>query len=85
MAELSGRVADGINVPGGPNLGRLLDVARAARSEAGLDHGPFVVTASSDGSGRSLDHLERHGVDRAVIFIRAPFAEQVTRLSARRR
>ena len=31
MAELAGRLGDGINAPPGPNLKRLLDVARKAR------------------------------------------------------
>src|ERR1700722_17545575 len=35
MAELAGRIADGMNVPGGPGLARLVDVARDARSGAG--------------------------------------------------
>jgi len=31
MAELAGRAADGVNLPGGPGVERLLDVARTAR------------------------------------------------------
>ena len=34
MAELAGRLGDGINVPSGPNLPRLLDIAREARVAA---------------------------------------------------
>ena len=35
VAALAGRVADGINVPGGPQVSTLLDTARAARVAAG--------------------------------------------------
>ena len=35
MAELAGRLGDGINAPSGPNLPRLLDVAREARARGG--------------------------------------------------
>jgi alkanesulfonate monooxygenase SsuD/methylene tetrahydromethanopterin reductase-like flavin-dependent oxidoreductase (luciferase family) len=85
MAELAGRVADGINLPGGPGLTRLLEVARTARSAAGRDWSSFVVTVSSDLSAAALDRLEALEVDRAVAFVRAPFAANARRLAAGRR
>jgi alkanesulfonate monooxygenase SsuD/methylene tetrahydromethanopterin reductase-like flavin-dependent oxidoreductase (luciferase family) len=85
MAELAGRVGDGINVPGGPGLNRLLDMARAARAEAGRDWSSFVVTVSSDLSAGALGRLEALEVDRALAFVRAPFAANVRRLAAGRR
>jgi alkanesulfonate monooxygenase SsuD/methylene tetrahydromethanopterin reductase-like flavin-dependent oxidoreductase (luciferase family) len=79
MADLAGRVADGINVPGGPGLPGLLDVARQARVGAGRDWASFVVTVSSDLSPASLQRLEALDVGRAVAFVRAPFVEAIRR------
>jgi alkanesulfonate monooxygenase SsuD/methylene tetrahydromethanopterin reductase-like flavin-dependent oxidoreductase (luciferase family) len=84
MAELAGRVADGINVPGGPRAGSLLEIARSARSAAGRDDSPFVVTVSSDLDARTLHHLEGLDVDRAVVFLGSPSAERVQALATRR-
>jgi alkanesulfonate monooxygenase SsuD/methylene tetrahydromethanopterin reductase-like flavin-dependent oxidoreductase (luciferase family) len=85
MAALAGRVADGVNLPGGPYLARLLEVARAARASSGRQATPFVVTVSSDLSAAALGRLETLEVDRAVAFVRAPFAEHARRLAAGRR
>jgi alkanesulfonate monooxygenase SsuD/methylene tetrahydromethanopterin reductase-like flavin-dependent oxidoreductase (luciferase family) len=94
MAELAGRVADGVNLPGGPGLDRLLQVAREARTRAkakadpgasGAASGsPFVVTVSSDLRARSLARLEALDVDRAVVFVGAPSAASIRRLAAER-
>ena len=84
MAELAGRVADGINVPGGAAAGNLLDIARTARASTGRHDSPFVVTVSSDLRARSLQRLEELDVDRAVIFLGAPSAARVRELAAKR-
>ena len=84
MAALAGRVADGVNLPGGPSLPRLIEVAKRARTDAGLDGSAFMVTASVDPGLRGLDYLEGLGVDRAVAVVRGPFAGSVRRLAARR-
>src|SRR5262249_31708979 len=52
MAELAGRVADGINTPGGPGLPARLAVARRAREDAGRDPSTFLVTASARPAAR---------------------------------
>jgi alkanesulfonate monooxygenase SsuD/methylene tetrahydromethanopterin reductase-like flavin-dependent oxidoreductase (luciferase family) len=83
MAGLAGRIADGVNLPGGPGLSRLLEMARAERAASGRDPSSFVVTVSSDLSAPALDRLKAVGVNRVITFVRAPFAEQVRRLSAR--
>jgi alkanesulfonate monooxygenase SsuD/methylene tetrahydromethanopterin reductase-like flavin-dependent oxidoreductase (luciferase family) len=85
MAELAGRLADGINLPGGARLARLLDVARTARTTAGRDPSTFVVTVSSDIRPSALERLQELKVDRAVTFVGAPSAETVRRLAANRR
>ena len=46
MAELAGRVGDGICVPAGPKLAELVAVARRARAQSGRDPEQFLVTAS---------------------------------------
>lgn len=53
MAALAGRVADGINVPGGAHAGELLDIAHTARTAAGREDSPFVVTVSGDLGARA--------------------------------
>ena len=83
MAALAGRVADGINLPGGPSLPHLVQVARGARADSGRDPSSLLVTVSSDLSARSLGPLEELSVDRAVAFVAAPVADRVRRLGAR--
>jgi alkanesulfonate monooxygenase SsuD/methylene tetrahydromethanopterin reductase-like flavin-dependent oxidoreductase (luciferase family) len=79
MAELAGRRADGINVPGGPALGRLLDVAREARASAGLDPDDLLVTASAGASPPDHERLQAIGVDRAIVFVGPPYVDGVRR------
>ena len=84
MAELAGRVADGVNLPAGPQLGRLLETARAAVTAAGGDPSAFIVTVSSDLRPQALERLEALGVDRVVAFVGAPSADSVRHLTPRR-
>ncbi len=81
MAELAGRVADGINLPDGPSLVRLLEVARGARQTSGRDPSSFVVTVSSTPTRATIRRLEDLGVHRVVAFVRPPFAPQARRLA----
>jgi alkanesulfonate monooxygenase SsuD/methylene tetrahydromethanopterin reductase-like flavin-dependent oxidoreductase (luciferase family) len=85
MAELAGRVADGVNFPGGAGLSSLLETARAAVAAAGRHPSAFVVTVSSDLRPKTLERLEGLGVDRVVAFVGAPSADQVRRMGAGRR
>ena len=85
MANLAGEVADGVQLPGGPGLARLLEVARAARAAAGRDPSSFVTIASSDLRATALNQLEELEVDRVVVFVAAPFAEHARRLATSRR
>lgn len=81
MAELAGRVADGINVPGGPGFERLVDVARRAHAEAGHDPAAFVVTVSARPAASELDRLAAAGVDRAILVARPPYVDDVRRIA----
>ena len=95
MAELAGRVGDGINAPAGPDLAGLLDVARRARGEAGGDPDRFLVTATAGLEARWLDPGSRDrarmatmGVQRMILFARPdnPTAiERAGRLLSRHR
>lgn len=78
MAELAGRVGDGINVPGGPSLSRLVAIAREAHERVGRDPSQFVVTASA--GARGFDRLADLGVTRAVVFLRPPYVDDIERL-----
>jgi alkanesulfonate monooxygenase SsuD/methylene tetrahydromethanopterin reductase-like flavin-dependent oxidoreductase (luciferase family) len=84
MAHLAGQAADGINLPGGPGLERLLDIARAARSAAGADPGSLLVTVSSSPDPAEVRRLERLGVHRLVVFVRPPFTSRLRQLAALR-
>ena len=80
MAELAGRVGDGINAPGGAALGRLIDIAREAHARSGRDPDQFVVTASTGARGHQ--RLADLGVARAIIFVRPPYASGVAQVHA---
>jgi alkanesulfonate monooxygenase SsuD/methylene tetrahydromethanopterin reductase-like flavin-dependent oxidoreductase (luciferase family) len=85
MAELAGRIGDGVNLPDGPRLGRLLETARAAGAAAGRDLSTFVVTVSAGLHAASLKRLEELEVDRVVVYVDGLFAEQVRLLAASQR
>jgi alkanesulfonate monooxygenase SsuD/methylene tetrahydromethanopterin reductase-like flavin-dependent oxidoreductase (luciferase family) len=80
MAALAGRIGDGVNLPGGPSLPRLIEVARAAHAEAGGDPDRFIVTTSGSPTD---ERLARLGVDRVITMIRPPYATAVARLVGR--
>jgi alkanesulfonate monooxygenase SsuD/methylene tetrahydromethanopterin reductase-like flavin-dependent oxidoreductase (luciferase family) len=82
MAALAGAVGDGVNLPGGPRLPALLEVARSARVAAGGDPARFLVTASAPPNAAVLDQLEELGVHRAVVFVGPPFEQAVSRVQA---
>jgi alkanesulfonate monooxygenase SsuD/methylene tetrahydromethanopterin reductase-like flavin-dependent oxidoreductase (luciferase family) len=78
MAELAGRVGDGINAPGGPSLGRLVDIARRAHAASGRDPDRFIVTTSGSPTDERLAGL---GVHRVITMIRSPYAAAVDRIA----
>jgi alkanesulfonate monooxygenase SsuD/methylene tetrahydromethanopterin reductase-like flavin-dependent oxidoreductase (luciferase family) len=84
MADLAGRVADGVNLPDGPRLRHLLEVARGARAASGRDLSAFVVTVTSGLHASALKRLGELEVNRVVVFVEAPFADHVHRLAASR-
>ncbi len=90
MAELAGRVGDGINTQAWhPRLADLLDAGRSAHARAGRDPAQFLVTVFAGLESRWLDprgtergRLRELGVDRLVL-IASPAAGQDIRDAGR--
>jgi len=80
MAQLAGRVGDGMNAPAGPQLPALIRVAREAYEQSGRDPDTFIVTASGSAGPRERDRLADLGVDRVVVFVRPPYVDDVARV-----
>jgi alkanesulfonate monooxygenase SsuD/methylene tetrahydromethanopterin reductase-like flavin-dependent oxidoreductase (luciferase family) len=79
MAELGGRVGDGINLPGGAGLVRLVEIARRACERSGRDPQNFLVTTS--GSARDVARLAEAGVQRVIVHVRPPYVDEVERVA----
>ena len=81
MAELAGRVGDGINVPAlHPHLGELVATARDACDGAGRDPARFLVTVYTaldeqwfDADSPERAELAALGVDRLILYLGPPF------------
>jgi alkanesulfonate monooxygenase SsuD/methylene tetrahydromethanopterin reductase-like flavin-dependent oxidoreductase (luciferase family) len=76
MAELAGRVGDGINAPAG-RLSELAAIAREAHGRSGRDPSAFLVTTSIGPSPRELARLAEVGVDHAVVLVRPPYTDGI--------
>ena len=81
MAELAGRLGDGINTPPGPDLERLVDIARNAHDAAGRNADDFIVTTAI-GDPADRGRLESIGVTRAIAMAQPPYADRVRRLAS---
>jgi alkanesulfonate monooxygenase SsuD/methylene tetrahydromethanopterin reductase-like flavin-dependent oxidoreductase (luciferase family) len=81
MAELAGRVGDGINVLAlHPHLGELVATARGACVDAGRNPARFLVTVYSafeeqwfDADSPARAELAALGVDRLILYVGPPF------------
>jgi alkanesulfonate monooxygenase SsuD/methylene tetrahydromethanopterin reductase-like flavin-dependent oxidoreductase (luciferase family) len=82
MAELAGRVGDGMNTPAGPRLADLVGIARDAHAASGRDPAGFVVTASARPSEGERARLEALGVDRMVVGLGPPYVDGIARVRA---
>ncbi len=82
MAELAGRIGDGSNVPSGPGLARLVDMARESHAASGRDPEHFLVTTSTSPATLGQQRLGDAGVDRAIVMARPPYVDSVRRLAA---
>jgi len=82
MAELAGRLGDGICVPAGAMLAELIGVAHRAHTRAGRQAERFVVTASLPAIPERTESWAGLGVDRLIVYVARPFGEGVARLHA---
>lgn len=81
MAELAGRLGNGINCPPS-RIRQLVPIALDAHAAAGGSLDQFTVTTSANATGSDLDRLHAAGVDRAIVMIRPPYLAATQRLVA---
>ena len=81
MAELAGRVGDGVCVPVGSMTGDLVALARRAHARSGRDPQRLLVMASlASGPARTQLPVQLD-VDRLIVYLPSPFDEGVARLA----
>jgi alkanesulfonate monooxygenase SsuD/methylene tetrahydromethanopterin reductase-like flavin-dependent oxidoreductase (luciferase family) len=80
MAELAGRVGDGICVPVGSMPSELIAIARRAHASSGGDTGGLLVTVSVPSLTAAAQPWVGLGVDRLIVAVGRPLAEGVARL-----
>jgi alkanesulfonate monooxygenase SsuD/methylene tetrahydromethanopterin reductase-like flavin-dependent oxidoreductase (luciferase family) len=81
MAELAGRVGDGICVPVGSTMTELVALARAAQARSARDHQALLVTALLSSWPESTGPPVGADVDRLVLYVAPPFENDIARLS----
>jgi alkanesulfonate monooxygenase SsuD/methylene tetrahydromethanopterin reductase-like flavin-dependent oxidoreductase (luciferase family) len=80
MAELAGRVGDGICVPVGPAMAELVSVARQAHARSGRDPEQLLVTASMATPPEQTRPAVEFDVDRLIVYMAPPFDEGIAQL-----
>jgi alkanesulfonate monooxygenase SsuD/methylene tetrahydromethanopterin reductase-like flavin-dependent oxidoreductase (luciferase family) len=81
MAELAGRLGDGICVPAGSTMTRLVALARQACVHSGRDPDDLLVTALLSSWSELTQPPPVAEVDRLIVFVTPPFDEAIGRLS----
>jgi alkanesulfonate monooxygenase SsuD/methylene tetrahydromethanopterin reductase-like flavin-dependent oxidoreductase (luciferase family) len=79
MAEIAGRVGDGIATRDRPDLPVLIRTARHACEASGRDPEAYIVMASGQPSRPHCERLADLGVDRLVVAVPAPYRDGVAR------
>jgi alkanesulfonate monooxygenase SsuD/methylene tetrahydromethanopterin reductase-like flavin-dependent oxidoreductase (luciferase family) len=82
MAELAGRVGDGICVPATVRLQELATIAREAHSRAGRDPDQFLLLATLGSVPEQTRQWAELGVDRLVVYVAPPFSDGIRRLAS---
>jgi alkanesulfonate monooxygenase SsuD/methylene tetrahydromethanopterin reductase-like flavin-dependent oxidoreductase (luciferase family) len=82
MAELAGRVGDGICVPAGSKSADLVAVARRARAKSDRDPEQLLVIVSLPSVARRVQPWDDLGVDRLIAYVAPPFEEGIAQLAA---
>jgi alkanesulfonate monooxygenase SsuD/methylene tetrahydromethanopterin reductase-like flavin-dependent oxidoreductase (luciferase family) len=80
MAELAGRVGDGVCVPAGSMPAELIAAARRAYAGSGRDPGHLLVTVSLPSFAAAAQPWVGLSVDRLIVPVPRPLAEGVARL-----
>jgi alkanesulfonate monooxygenase SsuD/methylene tetrahydromethanopterin reductase-like flavin-dependent oxidoreductase (luciferase family) len=81
MAEVAGRVGDGICVQANARLPELAAVAREAHSEAGRDPSQFLLVATLGSVPDQTRQWAELDVDRLIVYVPPPFAEGIRGLA----
>ena len=81
MAELSGKVGDGICVQARTESSELATVAREVRARSGRGPGQFVLAASLGSVPEQTRSWAELGIDRLIVYVAPPFIEQIQRLA----
>jgi alkanesulfonate monooxygenase SsuD/methylene tetrahydromethanopterin reductase-like flavin-dependent oxidoreductase (luciferase family) len=82
MAELAGRIGDGICVQANARLPELVAVARDAHSAAGRDPRQFLLAATLGSAPEQTQEWAELDVDRLIVYVAPPFAEGIRRLAS---
>jgi alkanesulfonate monooxygenase SsuD/methylene tetrahydromethanopterin reductase-like flavin-dependent oxidoreductase (luciferase family) len=80
MADLAGRVGDGICVPVGPMTAELVAVAREAHARSGRDPEQLLVMVSAATLAELKQPAVGLGVDRLIVYVEPPYDDGVARL-----
>jgi alkanesulfonate monooxygenase SsuD/methylene tetrahydromethanopterin reductase-like flavin-dependent oxidoreductase (luciferase family) len=81
MAELAGRIGDGICVRAGAKLPELATIAREAHERAGRDPHQFLLVASLGSVPEQTRQWAELDVDRLIVYVAPPFADGIRRLA----
>jgi F420-dependent hydroxymycolic acid dehydrogenase len=81
MAELAGRLGDGVCVRVGLAMAGLIAVSRDAYARSGRDPERMLVTATLRAWPEGALSLLGPGVDRLIVYLAPPFLEGVARLA----
>jgi hypothetical protein len=81
MAELAGRLADGVCVRVGSAMDGLIAVSRDAYALSRRDPGQMLVTASLRSWPGKTPPPVGPGIDRLIVYLAPPFPESMARLA----
>jgi alkanesulfonate monooxygenase SsuD/methylene tetrahydromethanopterin reductase-like flavin-dependent oxidoreductase (luciferase family) len=81
MAELAGRLGDGVCVRAGPAMAGLVAVSRDAYALSGRDPDQMLLSATLPSWAEGAPLPVGAGVDRLIIYVAPPFPEAVARVA----
>ena len=83
MAELAGRIGDGVCVQANARLPELAAIARAAHSKAGSDPRKFLLVATLGSVPEHTRQWIELDVDRLIVYVAPSFTEGIRQLAGR--